>query len=137
MVDSAGRDRLSGHLFETDSLATELEIIVAPLSARTVLIFHRVGNASMKLHDIAFADKSQPIRPEWDGALDPNALLGLSLRNVDLFMNLSAAKGVEVLVERLLHVDQRALTGAVAVVLQHGEKDEVGIFPRWHVLGHG
>ena len=53
VVDGATRNRLPSHLFQTQRLGTELQIVVPPLPAWTTLILDGVGHITPELHDVS------------------------------------------------------------------------------------
>src|SRR5687768_7647753 len=65
---------------------------------------------------------------------EPERIPFLKLRDrlIDPFMHRPPAQLVKVLVKGLFDVNQRTLPGAVAIVLQCGDHDEISVGPRWN-----
>jgi hypothetical protein len=84
------------------------------------------------LDDIGLADQPEPVGPERQPANDANTVLGAGGVAVGPLVGAVAAQGEDVLVVGLLEVDQRALPGAVAPVLEGGDEDEVIIALGWY-----
>lgn len=136
MKDRAGRHRVARHLFKADSLGGQLQIVVFGSSLGAMLVFDRGGDAVSHLDDVALADQAEPIRPERHAPLNENALFNSSARFIDELMHGSAFERVEVLVPRMVEVDEAALPGAIAPVLQCGDHHQVGLGPGGNLVLH-
>ena len=69
------------HLFQAEGLGAELNIVVAPLPPRPVLVFDR-DNApiGVELHHVAFSLQSPPLGPERQRTLHPDAVFHARVR---------------------------------------------------------
>ena len=100
-----------------------------PLGA--VFEFHREHRAiRMELHQIGLADEPQPVGPEGQGAFHFHPRLHLVAGRVHQVVHGLPTRGVDVVHESLLQVDQPALARAVGPVLEGGEGDGVGFVHR-------
>jgi len=84
-----------------------------------VFVFHRIDfSIGMKLDYVALAHQSEPIRPHRQCTFAAYALKSLEARIAHSCMRRIATHGVDVLVKRLLQMNQRALARAIAPVLE-------------------
>ncbi len=128
VINSAERHSNAQHFFKKHCLRRELNIIVDFLALAPVLELngkHRA--AGMKLHHIGLADQPQPIRPQGQCALNLHPSRDLVTGRIDEPMRRLPARGVNVIVEYLLHVNQRTLTRAIRMMLERGDSDGVGV----------
>ena len=78
---------MTGHLFQTKCLGTELQVIVLFLSPRSVFVFDRVGGIAVELDNISFTDQPESVRPQWQRTLYAYPFLNSPFRLIDLFMH--------------------------------------------------
>lgn len=129
VVQRALKHRVSGHELKAESLGGQLQVIarcnVRCLVAQAVFVLHRVRRAAVavKFHHVRFTDQTQLVMPERQGTLDPQTRCQLHTRLIRPRVNGVAAKRVNVVVKRLLQVDQCTLARAVGPVLQSAERD--------------
>ena len=125
MIDGAVGHRPAEHRFEAQGLAGKLQIVVQPLLARAVLVFHRIdGAVRPELDHIALADQPQPVGPDRQCILHPCArLLGLVGVAIDSDMLGVATRSMDVVRELALDMDQPATPGTVGVVVEGREGD--------------
>lgn len=120
--DRAARNRFSGHLFEAYCLGAELKVVVLKFSQAARLILYREGDLSMELNDIRFSDKSQAMTPQRKSPLDTDPFFPSALfRRVGSFMQIPSAHGINIFLKRLLHMNQRAATRTVGVLVEGGD----------------
>lgn len=122
------------HLLKAKRLGRELQIVIDPAAPLAMLVFDGIHRTvGMKLHDIAAAGQAQPPAPHRQSIFHPHSGAYLMSLLIDTLVLEAATQRVDVLSKRLLHVNQRALARAVAVVLQGGDYDGVVRV----VTGHG
>ena len=119
------RNVLPRHFFEAQGLGAELQVVVFLLAPRPVFVFDGVGRGAVELDDVGPTGQPQRRRPKRQGPFHADAFLDRVLGFVHLPMHGPAPKGVQVLVERLLLMNQGALPRTVAIVLQGGDHDEI------------
>ena len=78
----------------------------------------------MEFYDVGLAGQAILVRPERQPPQLPDALGGSRDAQVDSLVAEAPSHREDVLVERLLHVDERTLPGAVAEVLKRGDRNE-------------
>ena len=64
VIDSASWNNLPRHLFQAESLGTDLEIVMLLGSFGAMLVFHGKRNITMKLDDIGFSHQPQTFAPQ-------------------------------------------------------------------------
>lgn len=136
MKDCAARDDFSGHFFEAHCLGAELKVVMFPLSAGTVFVFHRIRYLPVKFDDIGLADQTQTAIPKGQRPLDPDPFLNFRSDFIHPIMNRPPPHRVKILIERLLDMNQRALPGAVTVMLQGGDHNGVVWFVTYYWMVH-
>jgi hypothetical protein len=117
MIDGAAWHGLPCHFLQTEGLSTKLQIIVAPFTARTGLVFNRERLLSMELHNIGPPDQAQPSRPERHGAFDAHISSQLAGHFIYTLVQHVSLDSVDVFVKRLLQVDQSTLARTIGVML--------------------
>src|SRR5215813_2313365 len=118
MINGPAGNHLPGHFLQAQRLSAELQIIVAPFTARTDLILNRERLLPMEFHDIGPPDQTQPSRPERHGAFDPHVSSQLAVLLIYTLMLHMALDGVDVFIKCLLQMDQRTLARTIGVMLQ-------------------
>lgn len=128
VIDRAARHGVAEHVFQAQRLGGELDVVVNLLSFGTVFEFHwKYRAVRVKFHQIRLADQAQPIRPERQRAFHFHPGLHLVTGRIDQVMHSLAARGVDVVRERLFQMDQAALARTVGPVLERGERDGIDV----------
>ena len=122
---------MAGHVFQTEGLGAELYFVMDMAAPAAVLVFDGVRNGAVVLDDIGLANQAETVGPDGEGTLDLDALADVGVGDIDLFVGMLSAKGVEVFVPNLVEVDEGALARAVRPVLQCGDEDQIGVVKRW------
>lgn len=125
---------LSRHFFEAHRLRAKLKVVVFFFSSGAVFVFNGIGDFIVKLDDIRFADQTQVLTPKRQGPFDTDALLIVRLYFVHPVVHGLSSQGIKILIKGLLDMNQGALPGTVAVVLQRGNHDGVVYFVCRHEL---
>ncbi len=120
-------NHLAGHLLQTQRLGGELNLIMQLGPLEAVLVLHRINPPiGVKLHHIALANQPQTIRPHRQRPLRAHALEGFHPGFIHPLMGRIPAHGMHIVRKRLLQMNQRTLTRAIAPVLEGGQHDEIG-----------
>jgi len=91
-----------------------------------MFVFHGIGvPSSVELHHIGFAEQPQTVVPQGQRVFNPDPFGGFYAGLVHPLVYCLPAQGVDVVVKRLLQVDQRALARAIGPVLQCRQGDGV------------
>ncbi len=99
------------------------------LVARAVLVFHRIRRAvGLELDHVGLADQAQRIVPQRQRPLDPQPGAHLDAGLVDRAVYCLPTQRVQVVVERLLQMNEPTLARAVGPVLQGRKGDGVEVF---------
>ena len=109
--------RSSEHLLKAKRLGTELDRCMR--AARWAdLVLDGVRAVATELHNIGPTSQSESLGPERDPTKDPRIGALRGLPRIDCLVDKPTTNRVDVLVERLLDVDQPALTRTEAEVLE-------------------
>ncbi len=124
--ESPLRDRDGEHLFQTDRLGAELDLVAVVRLGLPPLVLHGEGapgtvRAAVKLHDIGLPDQPQAQRPERHAVVDPDVAPRFVALVVDALMHDPAFGGASAFRPRLLDMDERALALTEHHVLQGGK----------------
>jgi hypothetical protein len=138
---SAQRDGHTKHFLKTQRLGAELNVVVFPpapfpkFELDWVETF-RVNNLGVwsvlefRLHDIAFAAKTQPLGPHRQCAQQRYALHYFIARKVRMLMDDIGSEGVLVVLKDAVDMDERGPARAKEVMIQGGERDHFGLIIR-------
>ena len=129
MINSASPNLFSCHLFKTDGLSRELEIVMNFSALPAMLVFHGIRHTiGVKFDDIAFTDKTETVGPYGQRALDSRAGPLLVAGLVNALVRRVPAHGMDVVLKLLLNVNERTLPRAITIVLQGRDHDRLIAF---------
>jgi hypothetical protein len=128
-VAGSVKNRASGywttqHFFQANCLRSQLDVVVQLLPFGTVLELDGIYTGVwVKLDQVGDTDQVEPITPHRQSPFNPHARFDFVPRRIDKVMHCLPASCVDVVLERLLLMNQPALTRAVDPMLQGRERD--------------
>ena len=128
VVNGAALHGDAQHFFEAHRLRRELNIIVNFLALAAMFeLDGKYRAARMKLHHIGLANQAEPVRPQRQRAFNLDPGLDFVTGRIDQPMHRLPTGRVNVIVEYLLDMNQRALARTVCVMLERGNGDGIGV----------
>ena len=64
MIDGAAWHGSAGHLLQTESLSTELQVVMLAAAPAAVLVLDGIRRVAVVLDDISLADKAEAVGPD-------------------------------------------------------------------------
>lgn len=132
--DGAGRNRDAEHFFQTEGLRADLNVVVVPLPSLAALVFDRVRNRDSRmalrraeLDYVRLPDEAQAAREEGEPPLDAHAGTLFGTGYVRPVMEQATLESGTILGELALDVDEGASPGTEEVVIEGGDRHEVGL----------
>ncbi len=128
MEDGAARYLSTRHLLEAQRLRCNLQVVVSLPTPRSVFVLHRERTpVGREFHEVGLADEAEPVTPERHASFDTNRTVPFRSGFIHQTVDRPSAGGIQILRERLLDVNQRALARAIAPVLQGRNRHQIAI----------